>query len=98
MGLEGHLQEGLQMTPVQTLEAPTGFEPVMEVLQTSALPLGYGAKNVTVARTPKSCQLQFSSFIPVIRPKKRETLTLWIRTSVQSTTTYSGRSIQGQNT
>ena len=25
------------------LEAPTGVEPVMEVLQTSALPLGYGA-------------------------------------------------------
>ncbi len=56
--LEGHLQKGLQMTPVQTLEAPTGFEPVMEVLQTSALPLGYGAKNATVARTLKSCQLE----------------------------------------
>jgi hypothetical protein len=27
----------------QTREAPTGVEPVMEVLQTSALPLGYGA-------------------------------------------------------
>ena len=26
------------------LEAPTGFEPVIEVLQTFALPLGYGAK------------------------------------------------------
>jgi hypothetical protein len=25
------------------LEAPPGFEPGMEVLQTSALPLGYGA-------------------------------------------------------
>jgi hypothetical protein len=25
------------------LEAPSGFEPEMEVLQTSALPLGYGA-------------------------------------------------------
>src|SRR5688500_13494299 len=25
-------------------EAPTGVEPVMEVLQTSALPLGYGAE------------------------------------------------------
>ena len=25
------------------MEAPTGIEPVMEVLQTSALPLGYGA-------------------------------------------------------
>jgi hypothetical protein len=27
-----------------SLEAPTGLEPVMEVLQTSALPLGYGAR------------------------------------------------------
>ena len=27
------------------LEAPSGFEPEMEVLQTSALPLGYGALN-----------------------------------------------------
>ncbi len=59
LGLEGHLQAVLQMTPVQTLEAPTGFEPVMEVLQTSALPLGYGAKNATVSRTAKFCQ--FSS-------------------------------------
>jgi hypothetical protein len=25
------------------LEAPTGIEPVMEILQTSALPLGHGA-------------------------------------------------------
>ena len=25
------------------MEAPPGFEPGMEVLQTSALPLGYGA-------------------------------------------------------
>ena len=25
------------------VEAPTGFEPVVKVLQTSALPLGYGA-------------------------------------------------------
>ena len=25
------------------MEAPTGFEPVVKVLQTSALPLGYGA-------------------------------------------------------
>ena len=28
------------------LEAATGFEPVVKVLQTSALPLGYAAKNV----------------------------------------------------
>ncbi len=27
------------------LEAPSGFEPEMEVLQTSALPLGYGARD-----------------------------------------------------
>ena len=26
------------------MEAPSGFEPEMEVLQTSALPLGYGAR------------------------------------------------------
>jgi hypothetical protein len=26
------------------VEAPSGFEPEMEVLQTSALPLGYGAE------------------------------------------------------
>ena len=30
-------------TPALTLEAATGFEPVIEVLQTSALPLGYAA-------------------------------------------------------
>ncbi len=28
---------------LRNLEAPSGFEPEMEVLQTSALPLGYGA-------------------------------------------------------
>src|SRR5512137_493602 len=27
----------------ESVEAPSGFEPEMEVLQTSALPLGYGA-------------------------------------------------------
>ena len=31
------------------MEAPPGFEPGMEVLQTSALPLGYGAAGVLVA-------------------------------------------------
>jgi hypothetical protein len=30
-------------TPAFSLEAATGFEPVIEVLQTSALPLGYAA-------------------------------------------------------
>ena len=31
------------------MEAPTGFEPVIEVLQTSALPLGYGALKAGLA-------------------------------------------------
>jgi hypothetical protein len=31
---------------VSDLEAPSGFEPEMEVLQTSALPLGYGAQGI----------------------------------------------------
>jgi hypothetical protein len=31
------------------MEAPPGFEPGMEVLQTSALPLGYGAAGCWVA-------------------------------------------------
>jgi hypothetical protein len=30
-------------------EAPTGVEPVMEVLQTSALPLGYGAVGANIS-------------------------------------------------
>ncbi len=29
------------------MEAPTGFEPVVEDLQSSALPLGYGARKGT---------------------------------------------------
>ena len=33
----------------EKMEAPPGFEPGMEVLQTSALPLGYGAAGVLVA-------------------------------------------------
>jgi hypothetical protein len=32
------------------VEAPSGFEPEMEVLQTSALPLGYGAPVLTTGR------------------------------------------------
>ena len=51
----GHarLQSWLQSTTTRVvvaaklligLEAPSGFEPEMEVLQTSALPLGYGAR------------------------------------------------------
>ena len=37
------------------MEAPTGIEPVMEVLQTSALPLGYGAmgKHLALAMRPQ---------------------------------------------
>ena len=34
--------EGPQIIGIQ--EAPPGFEPGVEVLQTSALPLGYGAR------------------------------------------------------
>ena len=33
-------------TPALHLEAATGFEPVIKVLQTSALPLGYAAINI----------------------------------------------------
>jgi hypothetical protein len=33
-------------------KAPTGVEPVMEVLQTSALPLGYGAEGAKDNRPP----------------------------------------------
>ena len=31
-----------------SVEAPTGFEPVIRVLQTHALPLGYGAGGATL--------------------------------------------------
>ena len=31
-------------TPARRMEAATGFEPMIKVLQTSALPLGYAAK------------------------------------------------------
>ena len=33
------------------MEAPSGFEPEMEVLQTSALPLGYGARRPKIGGT-----------------------------------------------
>ena len=33
------------------MEAPPGFEPGMEVLQTSALPLGDGAQSTTARMT-----------------------------------------------
>ena len=36
----------------ENLEAPPGFEPGMEVLQTSALPLGYGAPREGVGLSP----------------------------------------------
>jgi hypothetical protein len=32
----------------ENVEAPTGFEPVIEILQTSALPLGDGAPSHTI--------------------------------------------------
>jgi hypothetical protein len=32
------------------MEAPGGFEPPVEILQTSALPLGYGAPQTSVNR------------------------------------------------
>ena len=38
-GVPGRLETG-----AVTEEAPPGFEPGMKVLQTSALPLGYGAR------------------------------------------------------
>ena len=34
----------VELLPHNNLEAATGFEPVIKVLQTSALPLGYSAK------------------------------------------------------
>ena len=44
-----HLSDGISQSPILSgmdrleMEAPSGFEPEMEVLQTSALPLGDGA-------------------------------------------------------
>ena len=38
------------------MEAPPGFEPGMEVLQTSALPLGYGAAGVPLGRTRRGSE------------------------------------------
>ena len=35
----------VELLPHNNLEAATGFEPVIKVLQTSALPLGYAANN-----------------------------------------------------
>ncbi|CDK43458.1 conserved hypothetical protein [Listeria monocytogenes QOC1] len=35
-------------TLIMQMEAPTGFEPVIKVLQTSALPLGYGAVQCSI--------------------------------------------------
>ncbi len=51
---ESELMESAEVPPygrdegceARDREAPTGVEPVMEVLQTSALPLGYGAERV----------------------------------------------------
>jgi hypothetical protein len=38
-----------QVEAILRQEAPIGIEPMMEVLQTSALPLGYGARTRTGA-------------------------------------------------
>jgi hypothetical protein len=35
---------------LKNMEAPGGFEPPVEILQTSALPLGYGAPQTSVNR------------------------------------------------
>ena len=37
----------VELLPHNNLEAATGFEPVIKVLQTSALPLGYAANKKT---------------------------------------------------
>ena len=39
----------VELLPHNNLEAATGFEPVIKVLQTSALPLGYAAKKTGLA-------------------------------------------------
>ena len=39
------------------MKAPTGVEPVMEVLQTSALPLGYGAEQVRKYSPAMTCAM-----------------------------------------
>jgi hypothetical protein len=45
---EGFDPSGLLKSISDVKEAPPGFEPGMEVLQTSALPLGYGAATRSV--------------------------------------------------
>ncbi len=42
---------------VPYLEAPTGIEPVIEVLQTFALPLGHGALTPRVGLEPTTTRL-----------------------------------------
>ena len=39
----------VELLPHNNLEAATGFEPVIKVLQTSALPLGYAANKTGLA-------------------------------------------------
>ena len=45
------------MEPERRLEAPPGFEPGMEVLQTSALPLGYVAVMPILAYSCKAVKV-----------------------------------------
>ena len=42
------------------VEAPTGFEPVVKVLQTSALPLGYGA-NAKLEKMERVTRLELAT-------------------------------------
>jgi hypothetical protein len=50
------------------LEAPSGFEPEMEVLQTSALPLGYGAEGGSdFDSTERNAKVKSTGNAPVAR-------------------------------
>ena len=49
------------LTIERRLEAPSGFEPEMEVLQTSALPLGYGAAQVCAGGSLSARQPAFAA-------------------------------------
>ena len=51
------------------MEAATGVEPVMEVLQTSALPLGYAASAHQTSRTTNG-RRQGTSPLPLPRPRR----------------------------
>ena len=47
------------------MEAPVGFEPTIRVLQTRALPLGYGAAHPEISRMPGNYTTERSFMIPV---------------------------------